>query len=307
MIHISNVLKREEFILLTRKNNLIASYHLVIRVSLLLLSLALADYCWDKGAFVLFVMFAYIYGVMLSFCGFAGLAHELSHATVFTSKIANRYCYFVACALLVENSEYFMVSHPYHHKSTFSSDDHEAKGSDRWRLGDLLRYALLDYNSFMRKYFYACINSVGREGKRYSTIQKKFKRAAQRILIINILLHVIFWLMFNNITINVIFLFGPFIGSLYARYLARAQHLGLEKYVDEGPLHHSRTLLLPKFLAFLYANMNFHIEHHLAPSVPYYNLPKLHQHLLTKGLIANENNLTYFTRVFIPFIWMKKT
>jgi fatty acid desaturase len=30
-------------------------------------------------------------------------------------------------------------------------------------------------------------------------------------------------------------------------------------------------------LRFLYWNMNYHLEHHMFPMVPYYNLPKLHQ------------------------------
>jgi fatty acid desaturase len=28
-------------------------------------------------------------------------------------------------------------------------------------------------------------------------------------------------------------------------------------------------------MAFFYANMNYHVEHHMYPSVPFYNLPQL--------------------------------
>lgn len=34
----------------------------------------------------------------------------------------------------------------------------------------------------------------------------------------------------------------------------------------------SITLRLPKILSFIYAGMNYHAEHHLLPSMPFYNL-----------------------------------
>jgi fatty acid desaturase len=45
----------------------------------------------------------------------------------------------------------------------------------------------------------------------------------------------------------------------------------------------TRSISLPRWLEFLYANMNYHIEHHLYPSVPYYNLSKV-------SAIINKNS-----------------
>ena len=41
-------------------------------------------------------------------------------------------------------------------------------------------------------------------------------------------------------------------------------------------------MLLNPVLSFLYANMNYHIEHHMFPMVPFYALPELH------ALIADQ-------------------
>jgi fatty acid desaturase len=38
----------------------------------------------------------------------------------------------------------------------------------------------------------------------------------------------------------------------------------------------TRTVLMNPVFNFLYMNMNYHIEHHMFPMVPFYALPKLH-------------------------------
>jgi fatty acid desaturase len=41
----------------------------------------------------------------------------------------------------------------------------------------------------------------------------------------------------------------------------------------------TRTIYVNPIFRFSYLNMNYHIEHHMFPMVPYYNLPKLHEKL----------------------------
>ena len=38
----------------------------------------------------------------------------------------------------------------------------------------------------------------------------------------------------------------------------------------------SRTVTTNPVFRFVYWNMNYHVEHHMFPMVPYYALPKLH-------------------------------
>jgi fatty acid desaturase len=42
----------------------------------------------------------------------------------------------------------------------------------------------------------------------------------------------------------------------------------------------TRTCYVNPISAFIYWNMHYHIEHHMFPMVPYYNLPALHKELL---------------------------
>jgi fatty acid desaturase len=70
--------------------------------------------------------------------------------------------------------------------------------------------------------------------------------------------------------------------SLYGRWLAHyfafTQHAGLAENVLDHRLN-SRTVYMNPVLRFLYWNMNFHIEHHMFPMVPYHALPRLHKEL----------------------------
>jgi fatty acid desaturase len=46
------------------------------------------------------------------------------------------------------------------------------------------------------------------------------------------------------------------------------------------PLTETRTVTSNRLFSFLNINLNYHLEHHLFPGVPWYNLPKLHRVLL---------------------------
>lgn len=54
-----------------------------------------------------------------------------------------------------------------------------------------------------------------------------------------------------------------------------------------SPLTAARTNLLPAWLAWLIFphQVNYHVEHHLYASVPYYRLPELHREMLGRGLL----------------------
>ncbi len=54
------------------------------------------------------------------------------------------------------------------------------------------------------------------------------------------------------------------------------QHGGLADNVTDHRLN-SRTVLMNPISRFIYWNMNYHVEHHMFPMVPYHALPKLHE------------------------------
>ena len=54
------------------------------------------------------------------------------------------------------------------------------------------------------------------------------------------------------------------------------QHAGLAFDVKDHRVN-TRTVILNPILRWLYIKLEYHIEHHMYPQVPWYNLPKLHK------------------------------
>ena len=61
-------------------------------------------------------------------------------------------------------------------------------------------------------------------------------------------------------------------------FFAVTQHAGLREDVLDHRMS-TRTVYINPVLRFLYLNMNYHLEHHMFPTVPYYNLPALHEEI----------------------------
>ncbi len=69
-------------------------------------------------------------------------------------------------------------------------------------------------------------------------------------------------------------LYGAFLFNLYGL----TQHAGLGENVLDHRLN-TRTVKMCVVNRFLYWNMNYHVEHHMFPLVPYYRLAELHEEI----------------------------
>jgi fatty acid desaturase len=77
--------------------------------------------------------------------------------------------------------------------------------------------------------------------------------------------------------IPVLLIGGPRIyGAWHFIMTGLLQHGGLSEDVMDHRLN-SRTVYMNPISRFIYWNMNYHVEHHMFPMVPYHALPKLHE------------------------------
>src|SRR5262249_31044765 len=67
-----------------------------------------------------------------------------------------------------------------------------------------------------------------------------------------------------------------FYGGPLSQLFNLTQHAGLNEDVYDHRLN-TRNVTLNPVVSFLYINMNYHIEHHMFPMVPFYRLPELHE------------------------------
>ena len=67
-----------------------------------------------------------------------------------------------------------------------------------------------------------------------------------------------------------------FYGKTLVMLMGLTQHAGLQEDIKDHR-YTTRTVYLNPILSFLYWHMEYHIEHHIFPTVPSYNLPKIHE------------------------------
>jgi Na(+)-translocating NADH:ubiquinone oxidoreductase F subunit len=73
-----------------------------------------------------------------------------------------------------------------------------------------------------------------------------------------------------------LFILPQFFGSWLMIIHNTPQHAGLAENVLDHRLN-CRTVYMNPISRFIYWNMNYHVEHHMFPLVPYHALPKLHE------------------------------
>jgi fatty acid desaturase len=64
----------------------------------------------------------------------------------------------------------------------------------------------------------------------------------------------------------------------------------------------TRTVLSNRFVSFFMCNLNYHLEHHLFPGVPWYHLPSIHALLNDEFRAAGASVYTSYTEFLLDFL-----
>ena len=298
----ASVLTKDQFQELTKTKDHIAMGHMMKRVLLNIFLVFLMIYMSQESLYVGLIGTWFAYATQFHFWGYAGIGHELLHRRVFSSKVLNDIFYHFCSSLTWNNATMFRNTHMLHHRDTFSEKDDEAHSVKNWSSIYVLEYLLIDVRTLFRRLFYVTINALGYYPN-FTRLSSDYTHSARITIVINLVLYLSFYFIFRDPLVTTLMVISPFSCSLLNRILAKAQHHELLEFRDEGALKFSRTLILPKFLSFLYANMNYHAEHHFAPSVPYYNLAELHEVLKAKGFVSSQSFLSFFNGEFRT-VWL---
>ena len=112
------------------------------------------------------------------------------------------------------------------------------------------------------------------------------------------------------------FLLPQFYGKSLHKLVAFTQHAGLARNIKDHRFS-SRDMYLNPILSFLYWKMEYHLTHHMFPTVPSYNLDKLHHHIkdqlpkpnnglidayseIIPALIKQKEDISYFIKKDVP-------
>jgi fatty acid desaturase len=92
-----------------------------------------------------------------------------------------------------------------------------------------------------------------------------------------------------------------FYGAWLLSVFGFTQHAGLAEDVLDHRLN-CRTVYMNPVLRFLYWNMNYHVEHHMFPMVPYHALPGLHAEMKDDAPAPYRGLIDAYSEI-LPALW----
>jgi fatty acid desaturase len=93
-------------------------------------------------------------------------------------------------------------------------------------------------------------------------------------------------------------------GGFMAQLFNVTQHAGLQENVMDHR-QNCRTFYTNPVFRFLYMNMNYHVEHHMFPMVPYHALPRLHERMKADTPIPYSSTWAAYKEI-LPALWRQR-
>jgi MocE subfamily Rieske [2Fe-2S] domain protein len=205
--------------------------------------------------------------------------HETGHGTAFKTDWMNNVLYEIASFMVMRESTVWRWSHNRHHSDTIivGRDPEIAVPRPPSILAILLSFFNL---GVYPKYFkHIVLHSLGRMAAAEKTFvpEMEYPTVYRRARVyVAIYAAVIGFAVYSHrilplLLIGLVNLFGTWLLVVYGL----TQHAGLAENTLDHRLN-CRTVYMNPINRYLYWNMNYHVEHHMFPLVPYHALPKLH-------------------------------
>ena len=247
-----------------------------IWVGLLLLTGGLGVALW--GSWWALPVFA-IYGVLYASAADSRW-HEMGHGTPFKTLWMNNAVYEFASFLTMRNSVIARWSHTRHHTDTIILGRDPEISSMRPVQLVLLAIGMTGVTGLPQLFGNLVKQSFGKLTSAEinyvpeSELPKAYRMARIQVAIyVAVLLTCIAtWSVLPVVLIGLPRAYGIW----FLIVVGLPQHAGLQEDVLDHRLN-SRTVLMSLPMRFLYSNMNYHVEHHMYPMVPYHALPRLHE------------------------------
>jgi fatty acid desaturase len=206
--------------------------------------------------------------------------HEAGHGTAFRSRWLDEALYQLASFMIMRDPTVWRWSHTRHHTDTLIlGRDPEIAAMRPARLARLLAnfFGLVDVPvafGLLLRHASGRLTAEEADFVPESERHKVYRTARIDLAIyaVTVASAVAFrsWL-------PVVLIGGPRIyGAFMLNVYALTQHAGMGENVLDHRLN-TRTVKMCVVNRFLYWNMNYHVEHHMYPMVPYYRLPGLHE------------------------------
>src|SRR5580692_3564445 len=206
--------------------------------------------------------------------------HETGHGTAFKTDWMNSALYEIASFMVMRESVVWRWSHNRHHSDTIIvGRDPEIAVPRPPNVQKIVMsfFNLSGYPRYFKGLLLHSMDCMSADEKTYipeTEFPKIFLRARicltiyTAVIALSVAEHSILPLMLAGFT--------NFFGTWLLVVYGLTQHAGLAEDVLDHRLN-CRTVYMNPIHRFLYWNMNYHVEHHMFPLVPFHALPLLHQ------------------------------
>lgn len=205
--------------------------------------------------------------------------HESSHGTAFKSDWMNNALYEIASFMVFRESTCWRWSHNRHHSDTIivGRDPEIAvpRPADLWGVF-LAFFAIRSTRNEFGEMLLHCVGKMKPDEQTYipeSEYGTVFFKARIYVLIYVLVIGAAIY--YQSILPLMYIGLPTLYGSWLMVVFGLTQHAGLAENVLDHRLN-CRTVYMNPIFRYLYWNMNYHVEHHMFPLVPYHAVPKLH-------------------------------
>jgi fatty acid desaturase len=219
-----------------------------------------------------------VYGVLYGSASDARW-HECGHGTAFKTQWMNDVVYHLASFMVLRESTSWRWSHARHHTDTIivGRDPEIAVPRPPDIAGILMNLLYLKggYAELKKTFIHTSGRLTADEATYIPAEERKQVYFTARVYVA-IYLAFIGWAVAIQSFLPLMYVLLPsFYGAWLMIVFGLTQHAGLAEDVLDHRLN-CRTIYMNPVLRFLYWNMNYHLEHHMFPMVPYHALPALH-------------------------------
>ena len=206
--------------------------------------------------------------------------HEAGHGTAFKTDWMNNALYEIASFMVMRESTVWRWSHTRHHSDTIIVGRDPEIAVPRPPDGKAIVMSFFNLGVYPKYFRHLVLHSMGRmtdDEKTFipeSEFPKIFFKARVHLAIYGgtIVLAGAMRSFLPLLFVGLPNLYGSWLMVVYGL----TQHAGLAENVLDHRLN-CRTVFLNRVHRYLYWNMNYHVEHHMFPLVPYHALPQLHE------------------------------
>ncbi|MCC3406042.1 MAG: fatty acid desaturase [Microcoleus sp. PH2017_10_PVI_O_A] len=237
----------------------------------------------------------------LTFAHGLELQHECLHHNFFKSKILNRFFGFLFGVPMLVSYTHYRVQHLHHHKYLGTEKNAEIFDYDESSLESFNKLVVRAWNFARVPTFFSTLFNFmkGKYPEVFSTDKAKKDVLIEYLVLVTIFITLLSISVFDLSLIPLKIWFIPWLvfGELFHFLIELPEHLYCKKTTTDVFLN-TRSIETNPIISYITNGNNYHVEHHLYPSVAVHNLEKVHHTIRPKIEYLSLSYFDFFRETF---------